>query len=99
MKKEKTSVCGVCGRRAQCSHVSSGMAPISYSMCHVCEARGAESLDIICDWITLSGGLKVVEDHSAFCQRLIAFSDIKNDYIGWREIRSYYIENDSSKAL
>ncbi len=77
--------CYVCGEQEVVGTYSSGIAPISGSICDDCLNRGAENLEVVHTWIFEYGGIDTAPDFSLHVK---SFHDGK--YIAWPKITELY---------
>lgn len=81
----KIKNCDICGRQDECTLVSSGCAPVTYSACPSCQLAGAEDADVAITWVHFEGGPERAPDYK--CQ-LVVWLD--GAYVKWPEIQAYY---------
>jgi len=82
--------CTICGNNNSVGVFSSGIAPVSGSMCQTCIDKQAENIGIVLYWICSHGKLGDVPE---FSQTIISYLDGK--YVGWNEIASHYKKHEN----
>ncbi|WP_339631431.1 hypothetical protein [uncultured Sneathiella sp.] len=89
-KVQDEVVCTVCNRKSGDLY-HSGVGPVSYIRCSVCEEQGAEEIGVLCYTLYTQGGLDAVSQNtylSKWWPTKRSFYD--NQYIGWDEIKQIY---------
>lgn len=79
--------CDVCGSSEEVDLCSSGLGPVSYCRCLVCQSKSAEDIGVVCYWLYEHGGIDTAPDHFS---RVISYADGR--YIDQAEIRRLYPE-------
>lgn len=86
----REDACSICGNDNSVGVFSSGIAPVSGSMCQTCVDKQTENIGVVLFWICSYGKLSDVPD---FSQTITSYLDGK--YVDWNEIASHYKEHEN----
>jgi hypothetical protein len=87
MSDSSNRTCDICGSSVDVELCSSGLGPVSYCRCLVCQSKGAEDIGVVCYWLFTHGGTKTAPDHFS---KVISYADGR--YIDHSEICRLYPE-------
>jgi hypothetical protein len=87
MTKNSNLTCDICGSSEYVDLCSSGLGPVSYCRCLICQSKGAEDIGVVCYWLFEHGGIDNPPDHFG---KVTSYADGR--YIEQTEIRRLYPE-------